>query len=66
VKPLLAKVPRVIVFGFSGAPLPSGCENYEDFIAADASGYRYPEQDENEAMGMCYTSGRGARSPKKT
>ena len=55
VKPLLAKVPRVIVFAFSGAPLPPGCENYEDFIAADASGYRYPDQDENEAMGMCYT-----------
>jgi fatty-acyl-CoA synthase len=61
VKPLLAKVPRVIVFGFSGAPLPPGCENYEDFIAADAGGYRYPDQDENEAMGMCYTSGTTGR-----
>jgi fatty-acyl-CoA synthase len=61
VKPLLAKVPRVIVFAFSGAPLPPGCENYEDFIAADAGGYRYPEQDENEAMGMCYTSGTTGR-----
>ncbi len=61
VKPLLAKAPRAIVFAFSGAPLPPGCENYEDFIAADASAYAYPEQDENEAMGMCYTSGTTGR-----
>ncbi len=61
VKPLLAKVPRVIVFGFSGTPLPAGYESYDDFIAADASAYRYPEQDENEAMGMCYTSGTTGR-----
>jgi fatty-acyl-CoA synthase len=61
VKPLLAGPPRVIVFAFSGAPVPAGYENYDDFIAADASGYRYPEQDENEAMGMCYTSGTTGR-----
>lgn len=61
VKPLLTRVPRVVVFAFSGAPLPAGYENYEDFIAADASGYCYPQQDENEAMGMCYTSGTTGR-----
>jgi len=61
VKPLLKKPPRVVVFAFSGAPLPAGCESYEDFIAADANAYRYPEQDENEAMGMCYTSGTTGR-----
>ncbi len=61
VKPLLAEAPRVVVFAFSGAPLPAGYENYEDFIAGDASAYRYPEQDENEAMGMCYTSGTTGR-----
>jgi fatty-acyl-CoA synthase len=61
VKPLLASVPRVIVFAFSGAPLPAGCESYEDFIAADASAYRYPETDEHAAMGMCYTSGTTGR-----
>ncbi len=61
VKPLLAQAPRIVVFAFSGAPLPAGCEDYEDFIAADAGGYRYPEQDENEAMGMCYTSGTTGR-----
>ena len=61
VKPLLAKPPRVVVFAFSGAPLPAGYESYDDFIAADASGYVYPQQDENEAMGMCYTSGTTGR-----
>ena len=61
VKPLLSKAPRVIVFSFSGAVLPAGYENYEDFIAADAAGYRYPEHDENDAMGMCYTSGTTGR-----
>ena len=61
VKPLLAKPPRVIVFAFSGAPLPAGYENYDDFIAADASAYRYPAHDENDAMGMCYTSGTTGR-----
>jgi fatty-acyl-CoA synthase len=61
VRPLLKKPPRIVVFAFSGAPLPAGSESYEDFIAADASAYRYPEQDENEAMGMCYTSGTTGR-----
>ena len=61
VKPLLSKPPRVVVFAFSGAAQGAGYESYEDFIAADASGYRYPQQDENEAMGMCYTSGTTGR-----
>jgi acyl-CoA synthetase (AMP-forming)/AMP-acid ligase II len=61
VKPLLANAPRAVVFAFSGAPVPADYESYEDFIAADASGYRYPEQDENDAMGMCYTSGTTGR-----
>ena len=61
VKPLLQKLPRIIVLPFSGKPVATGYESYEDFIAADASAYVYPEQDENEAMGMCYTSGTTGR-----
>ena len=57
VKPLLMNPPRIIVVPFSGQPVPAGYESYEDFIALDGSDYAYPEQDENEAMGMCYTSG---------
>ncbi len=61
VRPLLRKQPRVIVVPFSGAPLQPGMENYEDFIAGDATQYAYPVQDENEAVGMCYTSGTTGR-----
>ena len=61
VLPLLANPPRTIVLPFSGAPVAAGFESYEDFIAADASAYVYPEQDENDAMGMCYTSGTTGR-----
>ena len=57
VKPLLRTVPRTIVHAFTSEPVPDGCEDYEDFIADDATDYVYPEQDENEAVGMCYTSG---------
>jgi fatty-acyl-CoA synthase len=61
VKPLLRNVPRTIVHAYSGAPVPGEYENYEDFISGDASAYQYPEQDENEALAMCYTSGTTGR-----
>jgi fatty-acyl-CoA synthase len=61
VRPLLKDPPRVIVVPFGGTPLAEGVESYEDFIAGDAAGYQYPEQDENEAVGMCYTSGTTGR-----
>lgn len=61
VKPLLQSDPRVLVVPYSGAPVPEGYESYEDFIDVDASQYQYPEQDENEAVGMCYTSGTTGR-----
>ena len=61
VKALLGAVPRTIVHRFGGDPIPGGYEEYDDFIAGDASGYCYPEQDENEALGMCYTSGTTGR-----
>ena len=60
--PLLRQQPRVIVVPFGGAALPAGLESYEDFIEGDATGYQYPAQDENEAVGMCYTSGTTGRS----
>ncbi|CAN7749149.1 long-chain fatty acid--CoA ligase [Variovorax sp. LjRoot84] len=61
VRPLLKDPPRVIVVPFGGTPLAEGAESYDDFIAGDAAGYQYPEQDENEAVGMCYTSGTTGR-----
>ena len=61
VSPLLKQQPRVIVVPFGGPALPAGQESYEDFIEGDATAYQYPEQDENEAVGMCYTSGTTGR-----
>jgi len=62
VRPLLnVAQPRVIVVPYSGAPVADGLDDYEAFINVDASGYVYPEQDENEAVAMCYTSGTTGR-----
>lgn len=61
VRPLLRSLPRVVVVPFSGAPVPAGMDDYEAFIDVDASAYAYPEQDENDAVGMCYTSGTTGR-----
>jgi fatty-acyl-CoA synthase len=55
------EIGRVIVAPTSGAPVPPPYENYEKFIAGDASAYRYPILDENAACGMCYTSGTTGR-----
>lgn len=53
----LVNVERVIVVPTSGAPVPSRYDDYETFIAEDATDFRYPELDENAPCGMCYTSG---------
>ncbi|MGB7479205.1 MAG: long-chain fatty acid--CoA ligase [Burkholderiaceae bacterium] len=60
VKPLV-KLERVIVVPTTGAAVPAAYEDYEAFIDRDASGYRYPELDEQAACGMCYTSGTTGR-----
>jgi fatty-acyl-CoA synthase len=49
---------RVIVFPFSGAPVPEGMDDYEALLAgADADGFRYVEHDEHDPVAMCFTSG---------
>lgn len=50
-------VERVIVVPLTGKPVSEGYENYETFIAGATGDFEYPELDENEACGMCYTSG---------
>lgn len=51
------KFEKVIVVPFGG-PVPAGCEDYEKFIATgDDKIFKYPDLGENEAMGICYTSG---------
>ncbi|MDP6590851.1 MAG: long-chain fatty acid--CoA ligase [Alphaproteobacteria bacterium] len=55
------KFERVFVVPLSGAPIPEGLENYEDFLATGRADYAFPELKENEASGMCYTSGTTGR-----
>ncbi len=50
------KFERVIVVRLSGQPLAPGLEDYEQFIAGGAE-MQVPLLGENDAAGMCYTSG---------
>ncbi|MFT3779490.1 MAG: long-chain fatty acid--CoA ligase [Ottowia sp.] len=53
---------RVIVFPFSGQPVPAGFDDYEALLAgADADGFTYAPHDENDPVAMCYTSGTTGR-----
>ncbi|MCU0928943.1 MAG: long-chain-fatty-acid--CoA ligase [Burkholderiaceae bacterium] len=54
---------RVIVFPFSGAPVPPGFDDYEALLAqADPDGLAYVEHAEDDPVAMCYTSGTTGRS----
>ncbi len=58
----LHKFEKVIVFSFSGAPVPPGFEDYEALLAqADPDGFEYAPHDENDPVAMCYTSGTTGR-----
>lgn len=51
------KVERIVVLGPVPGGLPPGAEDYEAFIAAHPDTFTYPDIDERQACGMCYTSG---------
>jgi fatty-acyl-CoA synthase len=51
------RLERVLVVPLTGQPVPEGLESYEDFLATGDEGFAYPELSEQEAAGMCYTSG---------
>ncbi len=55
------KAERVFVVPLTGKPVPDGYENYETFIAGATGDFEYPDLDENDALGMCYTSGTTGR-----
>jgi fatty-acyl-CoA synthase len=58
----LHRFEKVIVFPFSGAPVPAEFTDYEGLLAdADPQGFRYAEHDENDPVAMCYTSGTTGR-----
>ena len=49
---------KVIVFPFSGAPVPTEFTDYEALLAqADGESFQYAAHDENDPVAMCYTSG---------
>jgi len=55
------KIERVLVVPLTGKPVPAGYESYEDFLAQARGEFAYPPLEENEAAGMCYTSGTTGR-----
>ena len=52
---------EVIVVSLTDAPVPEGYTKYEDFLATGDEDFTYPEIDENDPAGMCYTSGTTGR-----
>jgi fatty-acyl-CoA synthase len=52
---------RIFVVPISGEAVPRGYESYEELLASARGDFRYPEIDEYEPAGMCYTSGTTGR-----
>ncbi|SFF66463.1 fatty-acyl-CoA synthase [Fontimonas thermophila] len=53
---------RVIVVPLTDEPIPEGMQSYEDFLRdIDDPARPLPEKDENDACGLCYTSGTTGR-----
>jgi len=48
---------RVLVVPFGGTPASHGYEDYERRLELGSGTPRYADLDENDALGMCYTSG---------
>ena len=58
----LHKFEKVIVFPFSGAPVPEGFIDYEKWLAkTDATQFSYAPHHEDDPVSMCYTSGTTGR-----
>lgn len=55
------RVERVLVVPLMDQPIPEGLENYEAFLETAGGRLELPELDEQDAAGMCYTSGTTGR-----
>jgi fatty-acyl-CoA synthase len=53
---------RVFVAPFSGEPVPRSYESYEALLARATGKFTYPKIAENDAAGMCFTSGTTGRA----
>ncbi len=56
-----APVEKVIVASLTGQPTAAGFIDYETFLDQGSDDFKYPPLEENEALGMCYTSGTTGR-----
>ena len=54
--------PRHVVVWAHGRPVPEGMLDYEALIADELHTFEYPHIEENQAAGLCYTSGTTGRS----
>lgn len=52
---------KVFVISHTPGALPDGATDYEGLISSASGNWDYPEIDENDALGMCYTSGTTGR-----
>jgi len=58
----LHRFEKVIVFPFSGAPVPSEFTDYEALLAqGNPDTFRYAAHDEDDPVALCYTSGTTGR-----
>lgn len=60
IKPRI-EVERVIVFPFSGRPLPAGYQDYEEWLAQPCPPQPLPAVDEEAPASLCYTGGSTGR-----
>jgi len=57
--PFKRKLEAIFVVG--KGPFPPGYESFEALLASATGSFSYPDLGENDAMGMCYTSGTTGR-----
>ena len=55
------RVERIFVVPLTGQAVPEGYDDYEALLAEATGDFAYPELDENDPAGMCYTSGTTGR-----